>query len=253
MAMYAEHGPDMLDRLNGIFAFAIWDSRQHALFLARDRLGVKPLYYAQHDDVLYFASEVKALLPVLPPAAPAPDRVADYLTFLWVPDPTRISTASTSSPPGHCAIFRDGRLDDPRYWDMWFDAGGARGGDWATGAHAIAEAVNRQMVSDVPLGSFLSGGHRLERDRRRDEGGDSAASPRTRSASARRTSAHEIVPDDVRYAGAWAKAFEHGLPREILEPGHRRAAAEARLAHGRASRRSGRISTYLICSAARSG
>src|SRR5947209_574551 len=87
LAMYARYGERMLTRLNGIFAFAIWDDRRRELFLARDRLGVKPLYYAEHGGVVYFASEVKALLHALPAPSIRRDAVADFLTFLWVPDP----------------------------------------------------------------------------------------------------------------------------------------------------------------------
>src|SRR5947209_7034349 len=87
LAMYARHGIDMLDRLRGIFAFAIWDTEAQTLFLARDRLGVKPLYWTQHDGGLYFASEIKALLPAVGRPRMRSEVVADYLTFLWVPDP----------------------------------------------------------------------------------------------------------------------------------------------------------------------
>ena len=87
LAMYAEYGQEMLERLNGIFAFAIWDRSRRELFLARDRLGVKPLYWAQRGDTLAFASEVKALLPALGRPRLRRDVVPQFLTFLWVPDP----------------------------------------------------------------------------------------------------------------------------------------------------------------------
>lgn len=104
LAMYAAFGESMLDRLNGIFAFAIWDAEHEKLFLARDRLGVKPLYYAEHKGVLYFASEVKALLLALPPASVDLQAAADYLSFLWVPDPDTIFEGIKKLPPGHCAV-----------------------------------------------------------------------------------------------------------------------------------------------------
>ena len=109
LALYARDGERMLERLNGIFAFAIWDTEREELFLARDRLGVKPLYYAQHDGVLYFASEAKALLKALPAHGLRPTALAEYLTFLWVPDPDTLFEGIQKLPPGHCARYAGGR------------------------------------------------------------------------------------------------------------------------------------------------
>src|SRR5437764_10668555 len=90
LAAYARDGAEALSRLNGIFAFAVWDAERGELFLARDRLGVKPLYYALVDGVLYFASEVKSILRAIPRPRVRRDAIADYRTFLWVADPVTI-------------------------------------------------------------------------------------------------------------------------------------------------------------------
>ena len=99
LAMYTRHGVDTLDRLNGIFAFAIWDTQREALFLARDRLGVKPLYYSSSDGVLAFASEVKALLPIIGRPRMNTAALSEYLTFLWVPDPSTLFEGVMKLPP----------------------------------------------------------------------------------------------------------------------------------------------------------
>jgi asparagine synthase (glutamine-hydrolysing) len=127
--------------------------------LARDRLGVKPLYWARHDGAFYFASEAKALLCALPRPSLRRDAVADYLTFLWVPDPETLFEGIYKLPAGHFATF-DGRDFSVReYWDMRFEPEGRPADQLADEVRAEVDAsVRRQMVSDVPLGSFLSGG-----------------------------------------------------------------------------------------------
>src|SRR5919197_5495709 len=114
LALYARDGEDMLPHLNGIFAFAIWDAERGELFLARDRLGVKPLYYAQTAGVLYFSSEAKALLAALPAPRLKLTALPQYLTFLWVPDPDTLLDGVAKLPPGHCARWRAGSLDVPQ-------------------------------------------------------------------------------------------------------------------------------------------
>ena len=105
LAMFARYGAAMLERLNGIYAFAIWDAERHELFLARDRLGVKPLYYAEVDGTLCFASEVKALLRYLPRARMNLAALPDYLTFLWVPEPETMFEGIFKLPAGHYATY----------------------------------------------------------------------------------------------------------------------------------------------------
>src|SRR5439155_1716586 len=107
LRMFVVHGERMLDRLNGIYAFAIWDDEERRLFLARDKLGVKPLYYLQTRDCFAFASELKALLPLVGTPTLDARGLADYLTFLWVPDPRTAFREIAKLPPGHYA-----RLDE---------------------------------------------------------------------------------------------------------------------------------------------
>ena len=107
--LYQELGPDCVKKLNGMFAFAIWDSRQQELFIARDHFGIKPLYYIHQGRRLAFGSEIKSML-VLPDCPRRIDREAlgQYLTFLWVPDPLTMFQGILKLPAGHYARFRQG-------------------------------------------------------------------------------------------------------------------------------------------------
>jgi asparagine synthase (glutamine-hydrolysing) len=251
LAMYARYGAGMLDRLNGIFAFAIWDTEEQRLFLARDRLGVKPLYWTQHDGALFFASEVKALLPALPAPRMRSAAVADYLTFLWVPDPDTLFEDIFKLPPGHCATYSDGELSIRQYWDMTFAPEERTEAEWSAMVRsAVDEAVQRQMVSDVPLGAFLSGGV------------DSSAIVASMSAASGKVTtytvgfsqedlSHEIVPDDVRYAREIAREFDVDYHEETLQPSVVDLLPKLVWHMDEPIADPACISTYLICSAAR--
>jgi asparagine synthase (glutamine-hydrolysing) len=218
LAMYAQHGPEMLDRLNGIFALAIWDRERGELFFARDRLGVKPLYYSLHDETFVFASEVKAMLAALPPASLRPEAVADYLTFLWVPEPETMFDGIVKLPAGHAGLWRDGKLHQWRWWDLRFATDERPEREWVELVRdGIGDAVERQLVADVPVGSFLSGGI------------DSAAIVATTSRKSAAPTAytvgfseqdlgHEIVPDDLPYARIVAARFGLDHHERVLEP-----------------------------------
>ena len=164
--LYEQEGADCVHRLNGMFAFAICDLRsgQPELFLVRDHFGVKPFYYVHCGRKLAFASEAKALLHV-----PGIDAEVDleslhqYLTFLWVPDPQTMFRGLYKLPAGHCATFHNGELKIRQYWDLTFpraDVSYER--SEADLADEVRErfrlSVERQMMSDVPIGAFLSAG-----------------------------------------------------------------------------------------------
>lgn len=161
--LYDEFGHKMLDKLNGIFAFAIWDHLKEELFVARDGLGVKPLYYAQNDDGFLFASELKALLK-----GPGIDRSLNYpaihyyLSYLWAPAPHTMLKSVCKLEPGYALVVRDGKIQkkwcfyDLPYRQQVFTS--SENEISRNLAEKIKEAVHRQMVSDVPVGAFLSGG-----------------------------------------------------------------------------------------------
>jgi asparagine synthase (glutamine-hydrolysing) len=164
--LYEEEGKDCVHRLKGMFAFAICDLRsgRPELFLARDHFGVKPFYYAQRGRKLVFASEVKALLHVPEIEAEIDlESLHQYLTFLWVPDPKTMFRGIYKLPAGHSATFRDGELKIRQYWDLSFPrADAAYPRSEADLADEVRErfrhSVEQQMVSDVPIGAFLSAG-----------------------------------------------------------------------------------------------
>ena len=160
---WEEWGADCVKRLRGMFAFALWDENKETLFLARDRLGKKPLYYSRlTDGTVLFGSELKALT-----ADPRFDRqidvtaMEDYFAYGYVPDPKTIYRAARKLPPAHSLTLRRGQAAEPvPYWDVRFDASGPVSEDEAC-SELIARlraAVDMRLISDVPLGAFLSGG-----------------------------------------------------------------------------------------------
>jgi asparagine synthase (glutamine-hydrolysing) len=160
---WEEWGERCLERFNGMFAFALWDRGREVLFLARDRLGVKPLYYAELEDgQLIFGSELKALLrhPGLSRELD-PTAVEDYFCFSYVPDPKTIYKGVSKLAPAHYLLAKRGRsLPAPvRYWDVPLEAsaaGNVRAEEELR--DRLLESVRLRLVSDVPLGAFLSGG-----------------------------------------------------------------------------------------------
>ncbi len=161
--MYLRHGEAMAPMLNGIFAFAIWDRKREILFVARDGLGVKPLYFSESPKGFIFASEIKALLE-----DPGVERQLDpvavcyYLTYLWSPAPQTILRNVKKLEPGHFMLVKDGRIyKKVRFYDLPYDQPleDVSGEEAARLLRdAIRLAVERQMVADVPVGAFLSGG-----------------------------------------------------------------------------------------------
>ena len=159
--LYEEYGPDMVTYLRGMFAFAIWDSRQKQLVLARDRLGIKPLYVAEQPNGLIFASELKSILEVSG-QPPRIDQAAlhEYLSLGYVPGPYSMIKGVHKLMPGSYLIANEGGRRTKKYWSICHEAQTEISEDeWSQRiADTIEEAVVSQMVSDVPLGAFLSGG-----------------------------------------------------------------------------------------------
>lgn len=158
---YEEWGESCVARLNGMFAFCIWDERRRQLFLARDRIGKKPLYYHMGADTFVFGSELKAVLacPGVD-ARPDPTAIADYFKYLYVPDPKSIFLDIRKLPPGHTLVARREGVTVREYWDVPFhDCGPRRQDALEDELFALLEqAVRERMLAEVPLGAFLSGG-----------------------------------------------------------------------------------------------
>jgi asparagine synthase (glutamine-hydrolysing) len=167
---YAHWGAECLTKFRGMFAFALWDARRHQLFLARDPMGIKPLYYAQAGSYLLFASEVRTLLGtgLLPPRID-PAGLTNYLTFGSAYDPLTLVDGVRALPPGHTLTWEAGVLRQSSYWDLVNESPTAGRPSMSLSAEnetraaerlrsTLEEAVRLQLVSDVPVGVFLSGG-----------------------------------------------------------------------------------------------
>ena len=158
---YEVWGEGVLEKLNGMFGFAIWDGRKRKLLLARDRLGIKPLYYYDDDDEkLVFGSEIKAIIK-----CPGVRRIIDitalnnYLTFEYIPAPRSIFQDIRKLEPGHWLTWQDGKIQIQPYWELVpqekeYSEASAR----ECLAELLEDSVRLRLVSDVPLGAFLSGG-----------------------------------------------------------------------------------------------
>jgi asparagine synthase (glutamine-hydrolysing) len=221
LAAYAEWGAGALARLNGMFAFALWDSDAQELILARDRLGIKPLYYAfgardgdgargaGADDApgrsFIFASEIKAILATgLVERALDAEALNQYLTFLWTPDPHTVFRGIYKLPPAHVLTWRAGRIQVREWWDVSFDqVEEGRSEEWwrERVLETLERVVQMEMVADVPLGAFLSGG----------VDSSSIVALMNRRSDGRRVSTYtvgieqedlryDIIPDDARWA-----------------------------------------------------
>ena len=159
--LYEEFGLDCVSMLRGMFAIAIWDAREHRLILARDRVGKKPLYYAQGRNSLTFASELKALLVEASPRDVDPVAVHHYLTFQYVPTPWSIFQGIKKLRPGHILVCEHGRCTERAYWAVSYREKRRGRSELECQEEFLSllrDATRLRLASDVPLGAFLSGG-----------------------------------------------------------------------------------------------
>jgi asparagine synthase (glutamine-hydrolysing) len=153
-------GTESLGRLRGMFAYALWDEQSQELVCARDRFGIKPFYYVVVDDVFYFASEAKALLPLLPAIETDLEGLKDYLVFQFCLDGKTLFKGVRELPGGHLLRIGRGHAEPVRYWEVYYDL------DWDHTSkyfeerveHLLAESVRLHLRSDVPVAAYLSGG-----------------------------------------------------------------------------------------------
>ncbi len=236
LAAFVEWGTACLARFNGMFAFAVWDETERTLTVARDRLGIKPLYYAVEahaDDAgggvveagasFIFASEAKAILASgLVERALDAEGLHQQLTFLWSPDPQTLFRGIKRLPPAHILVWRDGEARVSEWWDVSFDEiEEGRGEDWwrERVLETLERVVRMEMVADVPLGSFLSGGI------------DSSliVALMKRASDGRKVSTYtigieqedlryDIIPDDARWARRVGQLLETDYHEIMLKP-----------------------------------
>lgn len=160
---YAQWGEQCLGKFRGMFALALWDAQRHRLFLARDPMGIKPLYYAQAGSRFVFASEVRSILGTgIVPARLDQAGLANYLTFGSAYDPLTPVEGIRALPAGHFLVWEGGKPSETAYWDLVDRADSGPSSGMSTSPaylqQMLEEAVRAQLVSDVPLGVFLSGG-----------------------------------------------------------------------------------------------
>ena len=153
-------GTDALERLRGMFAFGLWDEQAQELICARDRFGIKPFYYAQVGDVLYFASEAKALLPFLPSIETDLEGLKDYLAFQFCLAGKTLFKGIRELPPGHYMRIGRGSATPVRYWEVYYDLDFDHTDKYFEERveALLAESVRLHLRSDVPVSAYLSGG-----------------------------------------------------------------------------------------------
>lgn len=211
LSAFAQWGRECLPRLNGMFAFGIWDNVERKLTLARDHVGIKPIYYAHIPEAtngpgaFIFASEIKAILATrLLKAELDPEALHQFLTFLWSPDPNTLFSGIKTLPPAHVLEMRGDDIKISQWWDVSFnEIEEGRSEKWWRDQvlETLDRVVQMEMVADVPLGSFLSGGI--------DSSGIVAMMERHSNGRPIGTYTvgienedlrYDIIPDDVRWA-----------------------------------------------------
>lgn len=157
---YERWGESCVDHFRGMFSFALWDEKNRTLFCARDRFGIKPFYYAIMDGVLYFASEIKALLPFLPDIETDTEGLKDYLTFQFCLDGKTLFRGVRELPPAHTLRVRNGSVSIERYWEVYYSLDFDHTEKYFQEklSSLLSETIALHMRSDVPVGAYVSGG-----------------------------------------------------------------------------------------------
>jgi asparagine synthase (glutamine-hydrolysing) len=251
---YREWGLNALGMFNGMFAFAIWDARNNSLLLARDRLGIKPVYYADTPAGFAFASEIKAILSI-PNFKPGVDleSLNQFLSFLWTPDPDTLFKGVKKLPPGHFLLYQNGRAEVRQYWDLEFNEDESLSEqEWVERVREQVErSVRAQMIADVPLGAFLSGG----------VDSSSIVSLMTGMVSQKVTTytfgfksedlRYDILEDDVKYAREIGAKLETDYHESFFEPKVMELLPKLVYHLDEPVADPAAITSYLICKAAR--
>ena len=218
---FAEWNTNCLEKLNGMFAFAVWDEREKTLTLVRDRAGIKPLYYANIKGEFVFASEIKAILAAkIFKAELDLEGFNQFLTFLWTVPPHTLFKNVYQLPPAHFLIWRKGEIETREWWDLNFDAEEINTDEnhWRERVlETLDRVVKMEMLADVPLGAFLSGGV------------DSSAIVALMTRHAPKVSTYttgisaedlsfDIIPDDVQWSRKVAELLPIDYHETLLKP-----------------------------------
>jgi asparagine synthase (glutamine-hydrolysing) len=221
MNLFAEHNIECLQRLNGMFAFAIWDEAQKTLTVARDRTGIKPLYYAKVGDAFLFASEIKAILASkLIKAELDHEGLHQFLTFLWTVPPQTLFKNIFQLPPGHFLTWKNGEVKTREYWDLDYSCEEKNSDEnyWIEQvSETLEKCVNLEMIADVPLGAFLSGGVDSSSIVALMAKKSAKVSTYTTAISSEDLS-FDIIPDDVQWSRKVAKMFPIDYHETLLTP-----------------------------------
>jgi asparagine synthase (glutamine-hydrolysing) len=229
LSAFAQWGSDCLPRLNGMFHFAVWDNLERTLTLARDHVGIKPLYYCHQPAAgnqpgsFIFGSEVKALLATrLVQPALDHESLHQFLTFLWTPDPNTLFRGIKTLPPAHALTFREDEIKLQEWWDVSFDnvEEGRSEAWWQDQTLETLDSVVRmEMVADVPLGSFLSGGidsSGIVAMMKRHSNGRRVATYTVGIAA--EDLRYDIIPDDVEWARKVSQTLSTDYHEIMLQP-----------------------------------
>ncbi len=212
---YEEYGDDALNHLNGMFAFGLYDARKDRLLLARDRVGIKPLFYTIRNGSLAFSSELDSLMQSgMIRGALNPSAVNAYFSFLYVPAPDTIFRDVFKLPPAHKLVYQNGEVTVERYWTLKLESDSKLSLPEAAESYVelLCDAVRMQCVSDVPLGAFLSGGI---------DSSSVVAMMHVNSAAPVKTYSigfDDAHMDELKYARAAAEHFETDHTEAILKP-----------------------------------
>lgn len=160
LGLYEKYGTECLDYLRGMFAFALWDPAKNRLFCGRDRFGIKPLYFTKGDHGFVFASEMKALLPYVKSIRTNQEILPEYLTMQYTIGEQTLFENIHTLMPGHFLLFEGGEVKIRKYWDVSYDIDHTSPASYFTDKleHLLHDSVDYHLVSDVPVGSYLSGG-----------------------------------------------------------------------------------------------
>jgi len=160
LAAYSKWGKDCVNRLRGMFAFVIWDEKEKVLFIARDRFGIKPFYYTIQKNVFYFASEVKTLLPFIESLSVNPDALKDYLYFQLYIGNSILFNDIHELPPAYCITIKNEKITTAQYWEIYYTPDFDHSAKYFSEKlhELIYESTRLHTRSDVPIGSYISGG-----------------------------------------------------------------------------------------------